>query len=867
MKNSVYKSKVTCFQKRSVFLFSAIVIGGLFFSSTLAISATSSEEYLRSGLEKSFQGDFGDAQEILEKAKQDYPENKRINSTLDMISAYMKFQKQSEKRSLQRYLYERDRVLRLMIVDKYLPELEKLSFIEELRKLIKTEFIESYNLIPPVLDLEDIDEGIDKKKKDGLAAIKKLPAIVTKAIALLKNEKTDFAKELCSVATELTEKLEKYAALWAALDVSSPLKKYRSLKTLRVQEIALADSVTSMEAMMAEKPWKIALLHMRIAKMLFNGDLKTEKWVEDFIPWVEAHIKEAKAAGDWDDLLSAANALKEMMPSELKYRNLIKEGLRHSRVIHLYGAEEKTAKSDGSKAETRPGKIKEPQEDEKRYWKKLTENVDAQMARKAISRLKSGYVANIDFMKLNRGGLEAVKMLAETSEAFGTFKGLNNETNRKAYINGIVARIKNLERKDRVDGITLQQSLNWAMSHSEDTVNIPTEVIVLEFVNGLLTELDQFSRMIWPYNIMEFKKSTMGHFTGIGVQIRKEPGEPLIVITPLTGSPAIEAGLKAGDEIIKVNEDFTKDKQIDYLVKRITGKENTTVVLTVKRRGVREPFKVSVVRRRVHIQTVEGWGRSSGGKWKHAVEVFEGEKIGYIRLKQFTKTSHTDIENILKDFVSKGIDSIVLDLRDNPGGLLSSAAQIVDEFVKAGVVVYTKGRMQKRRDLTASMRGTYPEGKGRMAILVNDNSASASEIVSGALQCLGRAVVVGERSYGKGSVQNLVPVMGDDALLKLTTAHYYLANDRLLHRKPESKDWGINPEVVVKLTPRRRGKIIRLHRRIGLLKDYGEDIRSEQLKELYKADLQFQAAALILKLQKVKAQVDAEFKVGMKKAV
>jgi len=226
-------------------------------------------------------------------------------------------------------------------------------------------------------------------------------------------------------------------------------------------------------------------------------------------------------------------------------------------------------------------------------------------------------------------------------------------------------------------------------------------------------------------------------------------------------------------------------------------------------------------------------------------------------LKQFTKNSPENIDAILEKFVADGIDSIILDLRDNLGGLLDAAVNIVDEFVEAGTVVYTKGRRQKRRDFSANENGSYLRGRGHVVVLVNGNSASAAEIVSGALQCLGRAVVVGERSYGKGSVQNLMRVMGDEALLKLTTAYYYLQNGRLLHRKLDSRDWGINPGIKVSLSMEKRSTVLRLHNKAGLLKEFDAVVRKKRLEDLYSADLQLQAAVLVLNLQKMKDSLAA----------
>ncbi len=805
----------------------------------------SAADLLNKGLDESLQGDFDAALNLLQEAKKLSPRDERIYKALDMITSYTETRRNYEAEALRRYRYELKRIERLRVAEDYLPELDKADFASDLRETVKTEFIEAYELISPIQNIEAVDnkEALELKRK-GREALEKLPGIVDKAVAFFDGNTTAFAREFRKVCDNLKTTLRKFSRAWPSMRFSRPLERWQSMKEMYLLERELSNAVTDMEAMVSEKPWKVALLHARLAKRIFPGDMQSEPWLDDYIRWIEDHAAAAKKNGEWNDLLAASNTLEEIAPLVPAYGAMVLEALKHVRVIQLYGANKSEA--DDEKEEDSPPEPDIP------YWKKLTREVDAQMVRRAISKLKSSYVSEIDFLELNRSALNGVAILARTPEVFETFPGLKNAKMRKEFIAGIRSRIEEMERKDRVDGITLQRSLNWILSHSEGTVHLPTEVAIIEFAHGFLAKLDKFSRMIWPYNMMEFNKSTMGHFTGIGVQVMKEPGEPLKIVTPLMDSPALEAGLKAGDLILKVDGHITKDKQIDTLVNKITGKENTTVTLTVRRRGRREPFDVSVVRKHVNIRTIDGWRRREDGDWSYRLETPLSGTTGYIRIKQFTETSHDAIRNILREFAADGVDSLVLDLRDNPGGLLTSAAAITDEFIDSGTVVYTKGRMQRRRSLTAHGDGSYVNKNNRVAILVNEHTASAAEIVSGALQCLGRAMVIGERSYGKGSVQNLIRVMGDEALLKLTTAYYYLQNGRLLHRKPHSKDWGINPNIAVPLSPRRRSKMYRLQRETGLLRKYDPDLKKSKLDELYEADLQLQTAVLILKLQKLK---------------
>jgi len=462
------------------------------------------------------------------------------------------------------------------------------------------------------------------------------------------------------------------------------------------------------------------------------------------------------------------------------------------------------------------------------------------------------YVSAVDYRQVTKGGLSSVKVLAETPQASNSFPLLKDEAKRKAFLSAIDKQVRDVDTRDRVTHLDLILALNSVLHASEQTVNIPTEVLAVEFTDGFLEELDKFSSMIWPNDVANFEKQTMGHFYGIGVQISKDPGEPLKVVTPLAGTPAFAAGIQAGDFIVKVDGKPTEKMSIDKLIKLIMGDKGTAVELTIRRGGSEKVYKI--VRDEIQIRTVKGWRcLPDNSEWDYLVD--PDTKIAYIRITQFTGDTDDRIAEVLAKCKKDGVTSVIMDLRFNPGGLLRSARDVSNEFLRSGRIVSTRGRHTQPTDLNASPDGNFLDGD--LIVLVNQYSASAAEIVSGALQDWKRARIVGQRSYGKGSVQNVISLSSHSALLKLTTAHYYLPKGRLLHRSPGAKDWGVDPDVEVFLSPRETRRWLDIRRKTDILLDGQQGQLASDLVRQYEVDTQLSTAVLMLKLSKLRVKIAA----------
>jgi carboxyl-terminal processing protease len=350
----------------------------------------------------------------------------------------------------------------------------------------------------------------------------------------------------------------------------------------------------------------------------------------------------------------------------------------------------------------------------------------------------------------------------------------------------------------------------------------------------MLHKLDPYTTFIDPETKKKFDDQIRGNFTGIGVQIRKDTGtDQLMVVTPILGSPAYKKKLQAGDLITEVIRDVdsegnplsktevtpTAGLPLSKAVKLILGQPDTKVKLKIKREGESEPFVVEITRGLIEVESVLGSHRKKDDSWDFMID--KANKIGYIRLTEFTRTSYRDMARVMEKLTRQGLKGFVLDLRFNPGGLLESAINITDLFIDDGVIVTIRPRVGKERTFKGRRAGSllgFP-----MVCLVNGYSASGSEIVSAALQDHKRALIIGERSYGKGSVQNIhdFTTAAGDAEIKLTTATFWRPSDRNLNKLStkgrDEDEWGVTPDKVVKLTAKEREDLAEHQRNVEII--------------------------------------------------
>ena len=323
--------------------------------------------------------------------------------------------------------------------------------------------------------------------------------------------------------------------------------------------------------------------------------------------------------------------------------------------------------------------------------------------------------------------------------------------------------------------------------------------LVEDMINGGLERLDPHSTYINPGEYKQFTKINKGRFGGIGIQIgydRQNRGQ-LMVISPMVGTPAYEAGVLAGDLILKIDGKSTENLRLSEAVDLIQGEPGQKVTLTVLHDGTKDPVDIDIVRGEIQVQAVLGDKRKADDpkEWEYFID--KENRIAYVRLTAFSETCAQELRDTLAQLQKEGLRGLVLDMRNNPGGLLRAAVEISNLFLTDGRIVSTKGRNHKDEIYDVRPGHTLlPGDKVPVVVLVNRYSASASEIVAAALQDHGRAVVVGERTYGKGSVQNIIEMENHTSALKLTTASYWRPNGKNIHRFQDSKetdDWGVKP--------------------------------------------------------------------------
>jgi len=360
-------------------------------------------------------------------------------------------------------------------------------------------------------------------------------------------------------------------------------------------------------------------------------------------------------------------------------------------------------------------------------------------------------------------------------------------------------------------------------------------------IEGMLETLDDpYTSYFPPEQLANFEKQTRGTFSGIGAEISKE-GKFITIVSPLEDSPAFKAGLAAGDIILEVDGESIAGVSTQEAVDRITGPQGSKVSLTVRKPDGQEK-ELTIVRDSIRIETVKGVRRDDEGLWRYELDPANG--IGYVRMTQFSGPTHQSLQTALDKLDKAGLKGLILDLRYNPGGLLDSAVRIADMFLDDGTIVSTRGRggaeQQAWKANGAEARTDFP-----MIVLINEGSASASEILAGALKYNDRAIVLGTRSVGKGSVQQIVHLPGGDGGLKLTTSLYYMPNGQNIHRKPGAERWGVDPSdgFYVALSPDEQEKMLEARRDKGFegLPANGEAVEPDWFVENL-ADKQLAAA-------------------------
>ena len=356
--------------------------------------------------------------------------------------------------------------------------------------------------------------------------------------------------------------------------------------------------------------------------------------------------------------------------------------------------------------------------------------------------------------------------------------------------------------------------------------DVDTQKLIYSAAAGMLRPLDPFSQFMEPESYKEMKVETEGKYGGLGIRISIRDSW-LIVITPLPGTPAYRAGIVPEDKIIKIENESTYGITIEEAVNKLRGDPGTNVKITIAREGAKEPVEFTLTREIIKIETLSS--------------KMVTPEIGYIHLYEFNANAEVDTRKAINDLKAQGMKSLVFDLRYNPGGLLNIAIDVVKLFLgDKKLIVYTQGRVQQKKEYFADQTAVFPDLP--VIVLINNGSASASEILSGALQDHKRALVVGMKSFGKASVQTVIP-MQNGAGLRLTTAKYYTPSGRLIQRDEKDKQkGGIDPDIKIEVKPEIEAKVRQQEEKIyppgkepvSTQKDQVEDVTLQRAVEFLK---------------------------------
>ena len=323
-------------------------------------------------------------------------------------------------------------------------------------------------------------------------------------------------------------------------------------------------------------------------------------------------------------------------------------------------------------------------------------------------------------------------------------------------------------------------------------VEVDRRELIESAIRGVLTKLDPYSSYIPAGELGRFRSSVESEFGGIGIQIAMDGGR-LQILSPMYGTPAYRAGLLAGDHIVEIDGKSTEGRTLDEAIEQLKGDAGTTVALTVIHPGKTAKEKLTIKREKIHIDTVLGDRRKPDGTWDYMLDATQ--HIGYVRVTAFSRDTAAELGRVMTQLQSQNLRGLILDLRFDPGGLLSAAIEVSDLFVEEGRIVSTKGKNSLERTWDARKGGAFENLP--LVVLVNHYTASASEIVAACLQDHKRAVVIGERTWGKGSVQSVIEIEDGRSALKLTTASYCRPNGKNINRSREAKEndeWGVVPD-------------------------------------------------------------------------
>jgi carboxyl-terminal processing protease len=652
----------------------------------------------------------------------------------------------------------------------------------------------------------------------------------------------------------------------ALIQMSESIGKFQSERHEFASERqkGLEKAITDVKTLLGKDYFDAAVDRLKDANLLASDKdaFQKQDWVADLLVKAKAQANDYETHENWIKAQRMYSDLVAIEPANALWKDKFKGVSNRLRLLAMYtpddfkaSLEEEVKHREAAEQlinpTTQPATKPSSEENDsfKTDWHDMLRGVRLDMLLDALDDARSNYWREVSYKQLTLCGLKGLEMLASTNGIEKAFPSLKDQARRSAFLDAVHQAQDAINRASLMEEPRAMRSALASVRRVNDTsLQVPDAVIVNEFADGAFAELDPFSTMIWPADWDEFNKQVQGEFSGVGIQIQLDDDGNLKVVTPLEDSPADRKGIQADDVIVKIDGKNARGISINQAVKHITGPSGTTVTLTVKSpNGQVKDYAIQ--RETIHVASVKGYRQLPGGGWDYFVD--PAQKIGYMRLTNFTKSTTEEMEHAIDIMQRQGAQAIVLDLRNNPGGLLTAATEVCDKFLTGGTIVSTRGERQMPEQPPMLASATSDDVKLPVVVLVNQFSASASEIVSGALQDQKRALVVGERTFGKGSVQMLFPLADHTAALKLTTSHYYLPSGRCIHKEDNSVTWGVDPDLTVEMTTEQMRGAQEARVAMEVLRKQGAEAAptTQPKKDMLSTDPQLSAAVLLLKLQ------------------
>jgi carboxyl-terminal processing protease len=593
----------------------------------------------------------------------------------------------------------------------------------------------------------------------------------------------------------------------------------------------------------------------------------------------------ARVAGDWllaQDLLYRLRTLyDEGGDAELykRYKEQLDDVNRRIGFLAQYAPRSLHDLRRIELARYAPERIEEFPEYDKAFandWKELLEDVNERVLRNALKLASREHISGSGWQPLLTGGISALRIFVTTDALKENFPSIGSAEKVERFDDFLKIhedRIRDMPA-NAVNSETCRKLLSEIMLSNDRTLQLDKAVIIRQFGDGAMYQLeqefeDEYSQIIWPDQLRRFQQQVNGAFVGIGILIRHDDRRQIMVVNPLEGSPAARSGVKAGDLVSYVDGASTLGWSLNRAVDEITGPIGEQVELKITREGFDEPIPIMIGRDQIKMRSVNGWWKEkldTNGEpdWDWYIDDDAG--IGYVRLTSFNEDSYSDFLKALEQMQEERMfNGLILDLRYNPGGLLRSAVEFSNLFVDGGSIVSGENRLKETVWELSAEPGRALLKDIPTVVLVNQGSASASEIVAGALQAHDSAVILGQRSFGKGSVQTVHDLSSpfSQAAVKLTTQYYVLPREggaekgRHVHKRPGAEDWGVNPDIEVPMGPEQIEVSLEIRQKADLIAEWiAEDEREPrpEVLDLVREgeDPQLEMALLLLRARTLK---------------